>query len=778
MKKRIIISSLACAFALFSCSNNPKDDGKYCITINQVDHLHLDQTSFTFNRDDFSPITFNYRTDDNYGLSSLTADSSIDNLCDYTIDGTNLTVTITPKVNADFIITPIVRHFDALSHIRIIGDAYVTPKVSELMLAKDDFEPRYIEYTLADNYLIKNITVAPSDVATCVDASGGLQITLKKNGDCTITLETVVAFVDINFSPVDGELGQKAQSTIKCLIGRRWGECFKSDEQVATYKQYDFKGWSMRNGGHGDVIGPSYIVTENTPKNVYASYSHHIEMITESLEVSSINYNPDSPRLMLDLKEGVTKYDYPLDETAFTVTNSSGNPVDFEYGDDLGKKYIRINDPTQVDDGYIKIEVIDYQPTYEIEFNLGAHLKTTSTLSPKKGENFEFDIQAVNPTNENIYYIPRQLKIYVGTSGQPLSSVGYSITNVDEARQNGRVVIYADYVQGDIEVNGEAGQTDYYYYEFKGFGTGIEEKESDVVLSNKITKLHLYATWISVDAENIAVKFNNQEWKTVDEIKDGTITYNQGVITINNTAKTFDSVIIYALSQNWNLFGESPWEDIQELAYSGYVERLFDVGDTKKVSIGELNYEVRIIGFAHDDLADKSGKASLTIEFSNLITDADLSVHKGRICKDATDYYPGSDYDKYINGTFYDSLPANLKSIIKLVTKKYNVADSSRDLNPYDRKMFALTLKEIGGSEELYDIDEGKTYKYYEDTYNDSSKESRKKGAVGSHDSSGYWLSSAYINGSEQKQYYIRSDGSIGYGEKSSKSGYMVAFCI
>ena len=64
-------------------------------------------------------------------------------------------------------------------------------------------------------------------------------------------------------------------------------------------------------------------------------------------------------------------------------------------------------------------------------------------------------------------------------------------------------------------------------------------------------------------------------------------------------------------------FADGTWADIIRIAESGNAAEHFSIGDTKSVDVafksGTQSVEFQIVGFNHDDLADGSGKAGITI---------------------------------------------------------------------------------------------------------------------------------------------------------------------
>lgn len=63
------------------------------------------------------------------------------------------------------------------------------------------------------------------------------------------------------------------------------------------------------------------------------------------------------------------------------------------------------------------------------------------------------------------------------------------------------------------------------------------------------------------------------------------------------------------------LFSSTPWDKIKEICDAGEASKYFKVGDTREETFGTDvgTVTLMIMGFNHDDLADGSGKASMTI---------------------------------------------------------------------------------------------------------------------------------------------------------------------
>lgn len=124
------------------------------------------------------------------------------------------------------------------------------------------------------------------------------------------------------------------------------------------------------------------------------------------------------------------------------------------------------------------------------------------------------------------------------------------------------------------------------------------------------------------------------------------------------------------------------WAEIAQISESGLAQYYFKVGDVKTITIEGNYYDVFILGFNHDNLADGSGKAGITFMFRN-------AYKKSTSVKYGTSGWRLSILQSYMNTTVYNSLPTELKNAIKSVIKDSNAPTASD-------KLFALSAKEIG----------------------------------------------------------------------------------
>ena len=249
-------------------------------------------------------------------------------------------------------------------------------------------------------------------------------------------------------------------------------------------------------------------------------------------------------------------------------------------------------------------------------------------------------------------------------------------------------------------------------------------------------------------------------------------------------------------------FANASWEDIDRISASGEAENTFAVGDTKEITYNGSTMQLMIAGFNHDDLADGSGKAGISIVFNNLTTN---KVTRSK----ATDEY--NSYDKlsaYINrnssASVWYYLPETLKAVIKPVIKRY-VPESKTssglltdaDTTTISEKLWCLSAGEMGvnltnnAATPLL----GTTYEVFKDcvglSYPDGFSGKGKqlklivpvagKTTIASGTSGDiYWIRNAYRTGSHQPMNAYTNSNTV-YLElcNTSRSGYLrCGFCI
>lgn len=183
------------------------------------------------------------------------------------------------------------------------------------------------------------------------------------------------------------------------------------------------------------------------------------------------------------------------------------------------------------------------------------------------------------------------------------------------------------------------------------------------------------------------------------------------------------------------------WATIESHIEDGTATSIYQIGARKEVpfSIDGVDYiaDVEIIAHNHDDLADGSGKATLTFACK------DLPEYKIRFnaSNDNTGGWEASEARSICNGTLYDALPDELKAVIKPVFKLSDGGVDNKTLVQTVDKVWIASYEEVGLPTNRYVLEgQGKTYSM---TFSDN--ESRKK-YLEDGTTSGYITRSSYLN--------------------------------
>lgn len=786
MKRKTALIALTALF-LTSCGSKPPEPPEpvaptYTITIGSTSHFTPSKTSFTFSENDFTPITFSYTTDSNWFVNAVSVDKEEN--ADCTFDPVNKQITVTPKINTDFVITASVLSLSTHSFVSFVSmDGRFHPDVAGISFENDDFKTgKIIHYTLDQYYIVDKFEYETDKLGVTRLAGNSLSIKLKQNGEHLIKVFARTMTKTIAFDPGDGgTLWESAKSTIKVTCGHELGE-FIDEYQGATKEGYNFKGWSYTSGGKGEIVNLEDIVDENTPTTLYASYERNIVIDSESLYVRSI-YDGDTLLIIYLGLQDSQKYQLPYDLSKFHATSATGEKIDIyayeKFRPDSAALFIVKSGV--VESGEINLTVEDYQPKYSAYFycsdNRISPVIPLAENNVPRGENFSFDIKVNNPENATGYYIPDKLKIQVG--GIELSSEGYRLGVKDSTRQEGTVTIYGEYIRDNINISCEAGQEDYYMYDFTGLGVevGGESYVEGISKGDEETILN-FDEKVSITKDNVGVNINNEQWYILSDesfpysdIISITITDSGVKITPDGTIPDdIRSISLIVADPEYSVFEHASWSQIEEISNGGLAKTFFTIGEKKVVFVdceANVAYDVRIIGFDHDTIYEKSKDAGITIEFEQLITDNNYILHKGA----QGTWLAGFEdevYDRYLNETFLNGMNEDMQMVIKKVKKPIKPFHPETN-EEYYTKVFPLSCTEIGYNG---DIKEGSTYEFYKG----KDKSCRKKNAVQGDASSSYWLRT--VSTSRSLSSYVKKDGSIGEAKKSDNLGYMAAFCV
>ena len=256
-------------------------------------------------------------------------------------------------------------------------------------------------------------------------------------------------------------------------------------------------------------------------------------------------------------------------------------------------------------------------------------------------------------------------------------------------------------------------------YEFDGWSLNGVDVISDIP-TKQVTQ---NVTYIAVFTKLHTVTFVNGEENSTIKVRNGAIVTEVPSTTstltkifngwkVGNNFVDFNTYKIYSDTTfiadfTVKTFATMSWDEISNLSTSGEASTYFNVGDEKTITatIEGVNQKLTfvILGFNHDDLADGTGKAGISIGLKGVTAKKDYSCFYG-------DYgYKNSDFYITILPDILSNLPTELKQNIKTVTKGciYN----SQTTYTVDCQLFLFSAKEILGDVSFANV--STQYEYY-----------------------------------------------------------------
>lgn len=219
------------------------------------------------------------------------------------------------------------------------------------------------------------------------------------------------------------------------------------------------------------------------------------------------------------------------------------------------------------------------------------------------------------------------------------------------------------------------------------------------------------------------------------------------------------------------------WVTIAANVANGTAMELYQIGGRKEISITlsdgtEISADIEIIAYNHDDLADGSGKATLTF-FCKDLPNLTKSMNK-----DATNEggWEASEMRTFVNGELFDGMPEELKNIIKPVYKISDGGLNNKTLITTTDKLWLASYDEVGLANSSSSLSgQGTIYSSIFTNNNNS----RIKYVLDSVDKGRWWLrSSCYSNTEDRRFWRIQLTGSP-YGDGAYGLFYVAfGFCI
>ena len=177
--------------------------------------------------------------------------------------------------------------------------------------------------------------------------------------------------------------------------------------------------------------------------------------------------------------------------------------------------------------------------------------------------------------------------------------------------------------------------------------------------------------------------------------------WNPDIVKVTGDA-TYTAVWVEKIT-----FANASWGQIAEISSAHGGENYFAVGDTKTLPLnfsGTIeNVLVRIVGFNHDDLADGSGKAGISIALAQGMTNAAINVTENASYGNSYIWENSKTRTLLNSGAVYNALPSELRSVLKKVTKTSNAGYGTdyggrpkNQLYTTQDKVWLLSTTELG----------------------------------------------------------------------------------
>lgn len=794
---------------LASCNNgevNPPSAKEYTVTILESQHFRSKQPTFTFREDHFTPIVAVYEIDESYAVVNI--ESNIGStICDFDIE--EHTITITPQENKNITINAEVVKMSFVSTIKIIVDKaseqFISPDKKAVNFKYNDYKEIHVPYTITQYYAASPVVSDP-ECGDCECINNELVITPKANEDFSITITVNKKTKTITFNPEEGEIikGEGTQ-TIEC--GTVWGEV--APTVIAKRANYKFSGWSFDAKKPEDrvVIPNDYVIDDSTKNMVFPIYDYDIQLAEGSalkivkVKENRLNVTTDVYVIISD----TSKYLMPMDEQSFTVKNKAGNNLSFTYERTSSVQgVIRILHKELQQDGDAQITVNNYQPEYQVDTSSITpgedHLIYMANFPPRRGEDFTFILEAINQSSTNdtyYYYAPdqcEQINISVKT-GETYHRLGVSAYKIEFAAEDtyhlrGTVTVFGKYVKGDLKIDATARSVNGYFYELNGYGITFNS-QSDYMRGVQLSDedLHIRITgekfqWVT--DENIAIRTRTNDgattWYTLEQFNaayPNTIKYSQATeefMFTNFQGNNISSVFVHVFDPEYSVFANASWAQLAELTSlpDEYINDWFKVGETREIQFNNLAHTLRIIGINHDNLSNGEGKAGLTVEFADVMTNTDGNPLKTFWDEDWNTNFPGSILNNLVN-SIIGQLPIDLQSVMKEVSKQVSLGDNWDPNNYLSTRLFPLSCHEMSQDSVKDTREEGVTYEYY--TTNPQSR--RVKTTASGALCTAYWTRSPRTyEDAHRFSKFVNGSGEFEYELVYTDYAFAPAFCI
>lgn len=344
--------------------------------------------------------------------------------------------------------------------------------------------------------------------------------------------------------------------------------------------------------------------------------------------------------------------------------------------------------------------------------------------------------------------------------------------------------------QGEIEAPTRPSDRQWHYISFAGWSTTPNGDVDETVLQDVSKSLTLFPAFVK-ELRYYTIRFYDGEnlLHTMSVAYGDTPSY-----TPTKTGAVFDGwypsvapvvgdADYYAQWKEVPTFAAASWETIAEISASGEASNYFAIGDTKDVTLTDgTKMTFEIIGFNHDDLADGSGKAGITV-LSKYVDLDGYCLHN--VANGRNIHWSACQLRTYLNsGKIYSLIPDEIKSVAKTVRKTQSQCGNRvTTLQTTSDKFWIPSITEVGFTGSMSYVASGQGARY--EIFNASSSSSKLDPKLLKTNRSGtvktYWLRSPRNSGSYASYFTILQNGSYAYAYQNNSwnyTGVVFGFCI
>lgn len=277
--------------------------------------------------------------------------------------------------------------------------------------------------------------------------------------------------------------------------------------------------------------------------------------------------------------------------------------------------------------------------------------------------------------------------------------------------------------------------------------------------------------WIQVAAGSVTLELSAQS----------PFAYLSFVSAKQYTGSRWNKVSAYLGIQGvWVLFSSSllapgqplsayGWDDIDAISRSGQASDYWTIGTTnaiKEVSIGGVTYEVEVVGYGHDDLADGSGKAGITFATKNCLG----TTRAMNASSTNSGGWNSSQMRGACSTVILPGVSADLLSVIKPVLKTSSSGSASSVIQTATDSLWLFSEIEIFGQVTYSYAGEGA---HYSQRFTNATNRIKNVGSS----AQPWWLRSPYSAGSANF-CLVHSTGATNLLSANSPYGVCVGFCV